>query len=99
MNWSAGAAAIAFGAVQLVRSLADADVTYICPNGPAMSEYATTSRFRAASNAGAGYVPPARKAPPEMSKHPGGKTQTGFTSVANWTGADHVWPPSVDLET
>src|SRR5262245_8804923 len=99
MNWSAGAGAIACGVVQLLRSLADADVTYIWPKRPAMSAYATTSRLRTASNAGAGYVPPARNAPPEMLKHPGGKTHTGFTSVANCTGVDQVAPPSVDLIT
>src|SRR3954453_9271027 len=64
-----------------------------------MSAYATTRRLRGASNAGDGYVPPARNAPPEMLKQPGGNTQTGLTSVANWIGADHVAPPSVDLAT
>src|SRR5580765_1867510 len=34
-----------------------------------------------------------------MLKHPGGNTQTGFTSVANWNGVDHVAPPSVDFVT
>src|SRR5690348_8710356 len=95
MNWSAATGAIACGGVQCVRSLAEADVTYIWPYRPAMSAYATTSRFRTGSNAGAGYVPPARNAPPEMLKQPGGKTHTGFTSVANWTGLAHVAPPSV----
>src|ERR671930_2294780 len=99
MNWSAGAAAIAFGAVHFVRSPADADVTYIWPNEPTMSAYATTSRLRTASNAGAGYVPPARNAPPEMLKQNDGNTHTGFTSVANWMGVDQVWPPSVDFAT
>ena len=37
MNWSAGAGAIACGVVQVVRSAADAEVTYIWPNSPAMS--------------------------------------------------------------
>src|SRR6476646_4282950 len=99
MNWSADAGAIACGAVQCARSVAEAEVTYICPYSPAMSAYATTRRLRAASNAGAGYVPPARNAPPEMLKQPGGKTQTGFTNVANWNGVDHVAPPSVDFVT
>src|SRR5919197_379789 len=99
MNWSAGAAAIAFGAVHFVRSPADADVTYIWPKEPTMSAYATTIRFRTGSNAGAGYVPPARNAPPEMLKQLGGKTHTGVTSVANLTGSDHVAPPSVDFVT
>ena len=33
-----------------------------------------------------------------MLKHPGGKTHTGFISVANCTGALHVAPPLVDLD-
>src|SRR3954452_17725296 len=64
-----------------------------------MSEYATTSRLRVASNAGDGDVPPARNAPPKMLKHPGGNTQTGSTRLANWIGSDHGAPPSVDFVT
>src|ERR671928_1666544 len=94
MNWSADAGATASGIDQRVRSSADAHVTYIWPYAPLMSAYATTRRLRTGSNAGVGYVPPARNCPPEMLKQYGGKMQTGFTRLSNWYGVDHVAPPS-----
>src|SRR3954447_6665602 len=63
-----------------------------------MTEISTSRRFRAASNAGAGYDPPARKPSPEMLKQSGGNRQTGFVSEANCTGVPHDVPRFVDFD-
>ena len=91
--------AMAVGVVQCARSFPAADVTNACARPFTMSVYATTSRLRTASNAGAGYEPGPRNGDPLMLKQPGGNRHTGFWKVPNCTGALHEAPRSDEVLT
>src|SRR5258708_36880194 len=81
------------GTDQSVKSLATADVKKICASPFTMSAYTTSSRPRAGSNAGAGYDPPARNAPPLRLAQNGGEVGHRFTMPADCNGAAPPAPP------
>ncbi len=95
----AAVGAMTLGTDQSVKSLATADVKKICASPFTISAYATSRRPRTGSNAGAGYDPPARNAPPLRLAQNGGNSHTGFTMLPNCSGALQLAPPSPEALT